>query len=112
MRRDTGSSTNTVPHCALGCSDPSGLDDSCPNGLCSASYANWSTGIPAVVYSSYKVQPCDPDYSSHGGTDTCPNGWGTCSSYEAYQPGCNQGRYYPDAHSAYTGPSAVVGSPY
>ena len=112
MRRDAVGTTNTVPHCALGCNNPSGLDDSCPNGRCSASYASWETGVIGIHYYSYKVQPCDPDYSSHGGTDTCPNGWGTYFSYTKYQSGCNQGRYYPDAHSAYAGPSDVVGSPY
>lgn len=92
-------------NCANGCGRTVG-NTGCPRKYCSASLVSWGSGER-----SYNCAPCYSAYSSHGGTGTCPNGWGTYSSYAVYQPGCSQGSYYPDAHPAYTGPSQVVGSP-
>lgn len=95
-------------NCANGCGSTVG-NTGCPRKYCSASLVSWTSGGTNNRH-RYTAAPCYSAYSSHGGTGTCPNGWGTYQMYINYQAGCNNGSYYPNAIAAYTGPSQVIGS--
>ena len=61
----------------------------------------------------YYYHPCTSEYASATfATGTCPNGWGSCRTYNNYQSGCFEGKYYPSPTVAYTGPAQTIGSPH